>query len=664
MVHPDILKHLDFFRGLSRPALQQIAEHAEIREYENNTILCTQHDRAIALFLLVSGTVQFLIRVAGGDDLLVGVGRDPGLLIGWSLFRAPYRYTTTVRCEQECRFLRVPAHVFAEIMDKDKETGVQLLRRVSEAIAQRLEFERDMLLESATRSHPPQSPTVESGHALLKAPQPKPQWDLSVPSGIREFLAHSLFFEDMDERYLVWLSDQAFVKSVAPGETLFTQGRIAEFIYLIVDGSLGLSYTDTSRGTSTRLRTIDGAGEPIGWSALVDPRRYRVTCVASAPSCLLALPSIALERLCEDEPDFGIALFRRLLQVIGSRLRSIRVRLVARRYSKETLAVRAMLDQAAESLHVSSALHKLPYLLENRLTLTDAFHVLELTKHHGDALERNLASFCLDLLEDVHKELDFYRGLQAAYEAVANAPGDRSAADVRKRCMEVFIQVFRTTSYRIRGEDNLPKNSGNIVIMNHLENHPDTQLPNDFRLTLDTHFVSSMILYPRYGFAPIRIIRKPPLGWFGHQQYFDRLEYIYVYAGDQNEEDRDQQVTHDDRTRSFLHKAANHIHAGRNVVIAPEGTCRHTEDSPAPFRLGAFHLAASIRPEPLIVPIAVANFDKKITHTTTAAIIYPPFRLSERVRDPGDEDCLVSFVEELHDQYKGYVREAVELSRT
>ena len=41
----------------------------------------------------------------------------------------------------------------------------------------------------------------------------------------------------------------------------------------------------------------------------------------------------------------------------------IRVGLVARRYAKETLAVRAMLDQAAETLHVSSPLHKIPYLL-------------------------------------------------------------------------------------------------------------------------------------------------------------------------------------------------------------------------------------------------------------------------------------------------------------
>jgi hypothetical protein len=384
--------------------------------------------------------------------------------------------------------------------------------------------------------------------------------------------------------------------------------------------------------------------------------------VALESTRLLSLPNLSLERLCEQEPAFGVALFRRVLQLIGSRLRAIRVGMVARRYAKEALAIRAMIDQAAESLQVSSALHKIPYLLENRLTLADAFHVLELTKAHGDPLERHLATQGLDILQGVRRELSFYRGLQAAYETVANAPKNLDAADVRKWCMEVFVQLFERTSYRIAGQENLPETGGNLVIMNHLENHPDTQLPNDFRLTLDTHFVSSMILYKRYGEAPIRVIRKPPLGWYGHQQYFDRLDYIYVYAGDMDEEDRDRQISHDQRMQAFIDRAEAHLEAGRNVVIAPEGRCTSTENSPGPLRMGAFRLAVSIEPEPLIVPVAVANFDKKLTRSTSAAIVYPSFRLSEEVSDTGDKEALAAFVASLQERYREYVREAIALA--
>ena len=37
--------------------------------------------------------MQFYIRFHGVDDLLVGTIREPGALLGWSVFRQPYRYT-------------------------------------------------------------------------------------------------------------------------------------------------------------------------------------------------------------------------------------------------------------------------------------------------------------------------------------------------------------------------------------------------------------------------------------------------------------------------------------------------------------------------------------------------------------------------------------------
>ncbi|MCM8857999.1 MAG: hypothetical protein LC539_20120, partial [Candidatus Thiodiazotropha sp.] len=66
---------------------------------------------------------------------------------------------------------------------------------------------------------------------------------------------------------------------------------------------------------------------------------------------------------------------------------------------------------------------EIPYLLENRLTLSDAFGTLELLRNHGeDENERNLAGLALEILQKVHAELHFYQGLQRIYESVANAP--------------------------------------------------------------------------------------------------------------------------------------------------------------------------------------------------------------------------------------------------
>ncbi len=665
MIAPEMLRQLAFFEGLSTQALKPIADQSEIREFSNNDVVATQHDRAIAVYFLLSGTVQFLIRVEGHDDLLVALGSEPGLIIGWAAFRPPYRHTSSARCEQHCRFLRVPHDAFDQILEQDAESGLTIMRRIAENLARRLDLERAHLSEGEDQRQLPAVGSVSDAGPPGHRGEAEPvDLDLTTSSGIAALLQDTQFFGDMDPRFLAWLADQAHVMRVSPGDILFKQERVASHLYVLVAGRVGFTDEHADNRGPGSLRTLAGLGEPFGWSALVDPRRYRETCVVVEPALLLALPSPPLERLCEDEPPFGIALFRRVIQLIGSRLRATRVGLVARHYAEEALAIRALIDQSVETLHVSSALHKIPYLLENRLTLADAFNVLELTKAHGDPLERHLATQSLDILAGVHRELDFYRGLQAVYETVANAPADLTAEDVRKWSMEVFAHLFRRTSYRIRGEENLPDHAGNLIIMNHLENHPNTLLPNQFRLTLDSHFVSSMILYAHYDEAPIRVVRKPLLGWYGFQQYFDRLDYIYVYSGDVDEEDRDRHVSHDDRIQAFIDRAAAHLKAGRNLVIAPEGQCSYTEDSPGPFRTGAFRLAASVRPEPLIVPIAVANFDKKITQTTTAAVIFPPFRLSEVLPDPSDKQALDAFVEQFQERFSGFVKQAIALAAT
>ena len=117
------------------------------------------------------------------------------------------------------------------------------------------------------------------------------------------------------------------------------------------------------------------------------------------------------------------------------------------------------------------------------------------------------------------------------------------------------------------------------------------------------------------------------------------------------------------RRRLFLDTAEENLRNGRNIVICPEGTSTETENSPLPFKTGAFHLAAGLRPEPLVVPIAVANFDKKLTRTTTVAVVHEPFRLSEHLgANPGRENLRDFVNERVYRSFRRYVREAVRLA--
>ena len=358
-----------------------------------------------------------------------------------------------------------------------------------------------------------------------------------------------------------------------------------------------------------------------------------------------------------------MTLMRAVVGIVGDRLRATRTRLIARRYDDVVVAIRDLLHQSGPRLSVASPLHRLPHYLEHRLTLADAFHTLDALRRHGEPAERDLAGLCADLLDRARQELDLYQQLQAIYQIVAGAGPEASPEEVRLRSTLEFRRLFAATRHRIEGAEHLPERPGHIFIMNHLASHPDNLLPNDFVLTMDTHFVSSMVVFERYGEAPVRVVRKSRPDEYGHQQFYDRLGYVYTYSGHVDAGDEDPHSSPEARRRLFLDVAGAHLEQGRNLVICPEGACTSTERSPLRFRPGAFRLAAHVRPEPLLVPVAVANFDKKLTATTTAAVVHRPFRLSELVADPGDDRALLELINaKVGPWFQDWVREAAALA--
>ena len=97
------------------------------------------------MFFLGAGVVQILIHFRGVDDLLVGTVRKPGALIGWSVFRKPYRYTASIRCEEPCRVVRIPCEALDDLVRREPRLGYLLLRRAAAAVADRLEQARALL---------------------------------------------------------------------------------------------------------------------------------------------------------------------------------------------------------------------------------------------------------------------------------------------------------------------------------------------------------------------------------------------------------------------------------------------------------------------------------------------------------------------------------------
>ena len=94
-------------------------------------------------------------------------------------------------------------------------------------------------------------------------------------------------------------------------------------------------------------------------------------------------------------------------------------------------------------------------------------------------------------------------------------------------------------------------------------------------------------------------------------------------------------------------------------MICAERICTVPEKSRLPLKAGAFRLATFVEPEPLIVPV-VANFDRKITRATLVASVHEPFRLSDHLPKPIQNDALSVFIAGFRERMRGRLRAARE----
>lgn len=128
--------------------------------------------------------------------------REPGTLLGWSVFRTPHRYTTSTRCERQCRLIRIPHHVFDRIIEERPDVGVQIPHRVAESLAARLIKERDRLIGACGTHAGPLPRFLEApDHNHAETPD-LPRAELGTKAAIADFLHHSHHLENHEDNQL------------------------------------------------------------------------------------------------------------------------------------------------------------------------------------------------------------------------------------------------------------------------------------------------------------------------------------------------------------------------------------------------------------------------------------------------------------------------------
>lgn len=657
------IKELPFLINLDQEKINGLFNLSEIIEIDKNQLVSKQFEHGHSFYFLLEGEVNFSISVENNsDEFAVGKTGEQFTPIGWSGFRTPNRYATTVKCNTPSTLIGWSHQDLRNYFDKEPLIGKEFICFVLKKAVSLLNQVWTELTKFNNSDW-----YVDFGHDVGSMDE-KEHTAIQEPI---ELLMQSPFFEIFGEKVLRKLASIAEKRHYYSGDRLFTQGEQAAGIDVLAFGRTAMCFSpeattkpldDKHVEDSASLRLIQKAGYIVGWAGGYDGFVNDATAVATRNAVVYHFRKNDLENIFAEDANLSLNFAKRLLWLLSIQLRNARARLISQHFELEITSIQNLMEQNATQLSVTSPLHKVPHLLKHVYTLEDAFKLLFRIETEGNTLEKGLARLSLDILGKVYKEHLFFDGLKKAYQFVADAPETMTTKGVRVQSSRKYTELFKQIPYVVDGWENLPEEPGSIFIANHLVNHPYNTLPNNFQITLDSHFISSMILYRKYGDPGIRVVRVPRSEEFGHQNYYSKLGHINVYTqeSDNSPEAAEKQK---EQNMMFYKTAAEFIASGQNLMLSPEGTSFKTEDSPGPFKAGAFRLAASINPEPLIVPIVVANFDKRLNQNVFSLIIKEPFKISDHVSDPfNNKEGLSEFLDEFRSTYKQYVRQAVALA--
>ena len=244
----------------------------------------------------------------------------------------------------------------------------------------------------------------------------------------------------------------------------------------------------------------------------------------------------------------------------------------------------------------------------------------------------------------------FLSSLKDAFKSVINSSNSHSVEEIRSLSSKKIQEAFSKTKYEIHGSENLPSKGNLIFIYNHLNNHPLYSVAENFQITLDSHFISSMVIDRYYNNPGIRVSRLSLPNEKFHKNYYDKLDYIRVYAKNFIPKNiTDTQVK--SINKKFYEKASKYLKKGNCLVLSPEGASYSTEESPGVFKKGLFKLLSKLSIPTIVVPIVTLNFDKLASKSIFKCEIKKPMKYKSNLSN-SDIEIESS---KLNKKYKSWV---------
>lgn len=128
---------IPLFSGLDPEQLEPLADGFRSDLYEADSIVFSQGDPADRLYILLSGKVAIKFKPPDGEVLTVSEVESGGVF-GWSSTLGRESYTSSAFCLEDCETISISGQDLRIMCEEHPETGVIILERLAEVIAQRL----------------------------------------------------------------------------------------------------------------------------------------------------------------------------------------------------------------------------------------------------------------------------------------------------------------------------------------------------------------------------------------------------------------------------------------------------------------------------------------------------------------------------------------------
>jgi CRP/FNR family transcriptional regulator, cyclic AMP receptor protein len=143
---------------------------------------------------------------------------------------------------------------------------------------------------------------------------------------IDELITDSPIFVGLEQSQLELIAGCAQNVHV-PGDTLLLrEGEPADVFYLIRRGRVALEVNTPARGPLL-IETL-APGDPVGWSWLFAPYRWRLDGRTTESSELIAFDGACLRGKCEEDHELGYQLMKRFAEDVVDRLQATHMQLL------------------------------------------------------------------------------------------------------------------------------------------------------------------------------------------------------------------------------------------------------------------------------------------------------------------------------------------------